>query len=161
MKRVLSALLVPVLTTIAAAPASAATDEMTIALGDRVVVRSGTALVPVTVSCAFSPDVQRSDGTVSVTLTQSNQSGATTGTASIAVTCDNTPQTYMVTITSTDDRFRPGVITAYAQGEARGYFERELCTTHPDFGEDCDPWIGYEYAQGSDGPEELRGTASR
>ena len=156
MKRLLPALLVPLGALLTAAPAAASTVDMAVAIEGQAAVRAGTAVVPVTLTCSFASDTRQTSGTLTVTLVQSTRSGDTTGTGTVAITCDGLARTYPVSVAPTDGRFRPGVATAHAHAEARGDFERQMCTTHPTEGEHCDPWNGYNIIIDTDGPEEVR-----
>jgi hypothetical protein len=146
----------------AAPPALASTDSMAVSIGDRAIVRSGAALVPVTVTCSFFwENTQQTTGMLSVSVSQSSPSGDTSGTSTVPITCDGTTRTYAVAVTSTDGHLRPGLLTVLAHGEAQGSFEREMCVTHPVEPEQCSIWYGTEFLSGSDGPDEIRATGSR
>jgi hypothetical protein len=163
MKRMLTALLIPFLLGLIAAPAAAAsTSQMVVAIGDRATVdRSGSARVPVTITCSFQMATEQTSGTLTVNVTQATKSGTTTATGTVPITCDGTTRTYLVTVTPTTGSFRPGSITAQAQTEADGSFQQDMCVSYPDGTEECTVWNGTEILRGSDGPKEVLTTGSR
>jgi hypothetical protein len=130
-----------------AASAALADGTMTITPSAHGTIVSPTeARLTVAVRCAID---NQTDGNVTVMLTQTSGSKATTASGSIVAVCDGILRAYQVSVNAADGRWHNDPATFAATGQADGYRTVEACYTDSDGVQHCTIATSFERDTGA------------